>query len=58
MSKYVFTFDYIDKTLIVFSATAAGIYIISHATVVGARVGIASAGFTIAFSLTTGIFKK
>ena len=32
--------------------------IISRATVAGALVGIASAEFTIAFSLTTGIIKK
>ena len=40
------------------SATAGGACIVSHATVVGAPVGIASAGFTIVFSLTTGIIKK
>ena len=39
------------------SATT-GLCIISHATVVGAPVGITSAGFTIAFSLITGIIKK
>ena len=32
--------------------------IVSRATVAGAPVGIASAGFTIAFSLTTEIIKK
>ena len=31
---------------------------ISHATIVGAPVGIASAGFVIVFSLATGIIKK
>ena len=36
------------------SATT-GVCIVSHATVVGAPVGIASAGFTIVFSLATGI---
>ena len=40
------------------SATTGGVCIVSHATVVGAPVGIASAGFTIVFSLTTGIIKK
>ena len=58
ISKYVSAFDYIDKVLIVLSATTEGVCIISHATVVGAPVGKASAGFTIVFSLTTGIIKK
>ena len=58
MSKYVTTFNYIDKILIVLNATTGGVCIISHATVVGAPVGIASAGFTIVFSLATGIIKK
>ena len=54
LSKYVFAFDYIDKVLIVLSAGTGGVCIISHATVVGAPVGIASAGFTIVLSLATG----
>ena len=58
LSKYVTDFDYIDKILIVLSATTGGVCIVSHATVVHAPVGIASAGFTIAFSLATGIIKK
>ena len=58
LSKYVTTFNYIDKILIVLNATTGGVCIISHATVVGAPVGIASAGFTIVFSLVTGIIKK
>ena len=47
LSKYVSTFNYIDKILIVLNATTGGVCIISHETVVGAPVGIASAGFTI-----------
>ena len=58
LRKYVATFNYIDKILIVLNATTGGICIVSHATVVGAPVGIASAGFTIVFSLATGIIKK
>ena len=49
---------YIDKILIVLSATRGGVCIASHTTVVGAAVGIASVGFTIVFSLATGIIKK
>ena len=58
LSKYVSTFNYIDKILIVLNATTGGVCIISHATVIGAPVGIASAGFNILFALTTGIVKK
>ena len=58
LSKYVTIFDYIDKILIVLSATTGGISIISFTTTIGAPVGIASASFTLIFSLTTGIIKK
>ena len=51
LSKYVTTFDYLDKILIVL--TTGGLCIVSHATVAGGPVGIASAGFTIVFSLAT-----
>ena len=34
------------------------IYIASFATVIGAPVGIASASFSLAFSISTGIVKK
>ena len=51
-------FDYIDKILIVLNATSCGVCIISSANVVAAPVGIASASFTLIFSLTTGIIKK
>ena len=46
LSKYIASFDYIDKTLIVLSATSGGVSIISSASVVGAPAGIASASFT------------
>ena len=58
LSKYVAAFDYIDKILIVLSATTGGVSICSFTSVVGAPVGIASASFTLIFSLTTGIAKK
>ena len=57
VSKYVTAFDYIDKILIVLSATTEGVCIVSHGTIVGALVGIASAGFTIVFSLVIEIIK-
>ena len=58
LSKYVAVFDYIDQVLIVLSATSGGVSIISFTSIVGAPVGIASASFTLIFSLTTGIVKK
>ena len=58
LSKYVAAFDYIDKILIVLSATTGGVSICSFTSIVGAPVGIASASFTLIFSLTTGITKK
>ena len=58
LGKYLNAFDYIDKILIVLSATSSGVCIISYASFVGAPVGIASASFTLIFSLTTGIIKK
>ena len=58
LSKYIAAFDYIDKILIVLSATTGGVSIISFTSIIGAPVGIASASFTLIFSLTTGIIKK
>ena len=58
LSKYDSAFDYIDKILIVVSATSGGVCIISSVSVVGAPIGIAGTSFTLIFSLTTGIIKK
>ena len=58
MSRYFTIFDYIDKILIVLSATTGGISIISFTTAIGAPAGIVSASFTLIFSLTIGIVKK
>ena len=49
LSKYVTTFDYIDKILIVLSATTGGVSLISFTSVNGAPVGIARASFTLIF---------
>ena len=49
LSKYVAAFVYIDKVLIVLSATSGGICVISSVSVVGAPVGIAGARFTLTF---------
>ena len=58
LSKCIASFDYFDKPLIVLSITTSSISIASFATVIGAPVGIASASFSLAFSISTGIVKK
>ena len=58
LSKYISAFDYFDKTLIPLSATSKGVSIISFVSFTGAHVGIASASFSLAFHLPTGIIKK
>ena len=45
LGKYIASFNYFDKSLIVLSATS------------GAPIGISSAGFSLAFSIATGNVK-
>ena len=58
LSKYIASFDCFYKSLIVLSVTTGSISIASFATVIGAPVGIISASFSLAFSISTGIIKK
>ena len=58
LSKYIASFDYFDKCLIVLSATSGSISIASFATVIGAPVGVASSSFSLGFSMSTGIVKN
>ena len=58
LSKYIAFFDYFDKSFIVLSVTTGSISIASFATVIEAPVGIASASFSLAFSISTGLIKK
>ena len=58
LNKYVTIFDYIEKILIVLSATSSSVSIISFTSTIGVPVGIVSASFTLIFSITTGIIKK
>ena len=58
LNKYVTIFDYIDKILIILSTTSGGISIISFTSINGVPAGIASASFTLIFSIITGIIKK
>ena len=57
-SKYIASFDYFDKSLLVLSATSGSISIASFATVIGTPVGIASTSISLTFSLSTGLVKK
>ena len=58
MSKYIASFDYFDKSLIVLSVATGTISIASFATAIGAPVGMVSASCSLAFSITTGLVKK
>ena len=54
LSEYIAAFDYLDKTLIVLCATSGRGSNISFASVIVVPAEIASASFTLLFSLTTG----
>ena len=56
--KYIASFDYFDKSLIVLSVTTGSISIASFATVIGAPVEMMSASCSLAFSISTGFVKK
>ena len=56
LKKYIASLDYFDKSLIVLSVTIGSFSFTSFAT--GAPVGMASASFSLAFSIFTGIVKK
>ena len=58
LKKYVASFKYFDKSLIVFYATSCGIFIALFPTVIGAPVGIASSSFSFLFLSTIAITKK
>ena len=57
LSKYIASFEYFDKSLIVLSVATGSISIASFATVIGAPVGMMSASCSLAFSITTGFVK-
>ena len=58
LSKYIASFDYFDKSLIVLSVTTGSISMVSFATAIGAPVEMMIASCSLAFSITTGIVKK
>ena len=58
ISKFIAALDYFAKTLIVLFATSGGIPIISFSSLIRVPAGIASASFSLVFSLTTAIIKN
>ena len=58
LSKYMVSFDYLDKIFIVLSAPFGTLSIASHATVVGIPVGIAGASLTLIFTISTSVNKS
>ena len=58
LSKYIASFDYFDKSLIVLSVTNGSISVASFATVIGAPVEMMNTSFSLACSITTGTVKK
>ena len=58
LSKYIASFDYFGKSLIVLSITTGSISIASFTNFVGTPVRMMSASCSLACSITTGIVKK
>ena len=58
LSKYIASFEYLDKSLIVLSVASGSISIASFATAIGAPVESMSASCSLAFSITTGFIIK
>ena len=58
LTKYIASFDYFGKSLIVLSVTTVSISITSFATVIGAPVGIANASFSLALKNWKNCFKN
>ena len=58
LSKYIASFEYFDKSLIVLSVATGSISTASFATVNEAPAGIMSASCSLTFSITTGFVKK
>ena len=58
LSKYIASFDYFDKSLIVLYATSGSISVASFATVIGTPVGIESTSHSLTFSLSTRLLKN
>ena len=57
-SRYIASFDYLNKSLIVLLAATGSFSIASFATAIGAPVGIMSASCSLAFLITTGFINR
>ena len=57
-SKYIASFEYLDKSWTVLSVATGSISTASFATAIGAPVGIMSASCSLGFSITTGFVKQ
>ena len=57
LNKYITIFEYINKIVIILSATSGEVSIFSFVSIAGVPVGIASANFTLIFSIAKGIIK-
>ena len=58
LSKYLVSFDYLDKIFITLSASFGTLSIASYASVVGIPAGITGASLTLVFTIGTGISKS
>ena len=58
LGKYIVSFDYLDKSLIVLSVATGSTPIASFATAIGVPLGIMSASCSLAFSITGGFVKR
>ena len=58
LSKYLVSFDYLDKIFITLSASFSTLSIASYASVVGTPAGIAGSSLTLIFTIGTGINKS
>ena len=58
LSKFIAVFDYVDKTLLVLSATSGSVSIDLFAPVISAPVGLTSASLSSVFFVSNGIAKN
>ena len=58
LSKYIASFEYLDKSLIVLSVATGSISIASFANAIGVPVQIKNASCSLSFSITTGFVKE
>ena len=58
LSKYIYSFDCFDKSLIASSVTTGSISVASFTTVIRTPVGKANTNFSLAFSISIGFVKN